>query len=125
MEGLAKAGVKPLRVGSQGNIRSFLIPHSLDYKLQMHHLYPTFKKVTEEIGCLVKEIRELGSRYAKSLSKIEETNEAPTKRRVTMADNMFKDLEMKKLRIKGIQKKRYAIEQQMLRDVVADADVVR
>jgi hypothetical protein len=93
--------------------------------MQMHHLFPTFKKVTEEVEYLAKEIRELGTRYAKSLRKIKELKEPPTKRRMTIADNMFKDLEMKKLRIRGLQRKRYAIEQQMLRDVVADADVVR
>lgn len=124
MEGLAKAGVKPLRVGSQGNIRSSLIPHSLDHKLQTHPLYSTFKKAAEEIDNLAKEIRALDLRYAKHLRKTEEQAETPTKRQVTMAENIFKDREMKTLRLKSIQKKSYGIEQQMMRDVVADADVV-
>jgi len=124
VEGLAKVGVKPLRVGSQGNIRPSLIPHSLDYKMQMHYLYPTFREVTKEIETLANGIRDLGARYAKFLRKTEGLKGAPTKRRIATTENMFKDLEMKKLRLKGIQRKKYAIEQDMLRDVVAEADVV-
>ena len=125
VEGLAKVGVKPLRVGSQGNIRPSLIPHSLDYKMQMHHLSETFKRVAEEIEHLAQEIRELGVRYAKHLTKMKDHKARPTKARLTRAENMFKDLEMSKLRLKGIQRKKFALEQQMLRDVVAEADVVR
>lgn len=125
VEGLAKVGVNPLRVGSQGNIRPSLITHSLDYKMQMHHLYPTFGEVTKDIENLANEIRDLGARYTKFLRKTEVLKGAPTKRRMATTENMFKDLEMKKLRLKGIQRKKYAIEQKMLRDVVAEADVVR
>lgn len=125
MEGLAKAGVKPLRVGSQGNIRSSLIPHSLDSKLQMHHLSATFKKMTVDIESLANKIRVLGASYITALRKNQDSEKPPTKGQVAKVDNMFRDLEMKKNRIKGMQKMKYALERQMLRDVVADADVVR
>ena len=128
VEGLAKAGVKPLRVGSQGNIRSTLISHSLEYKQQMHPLYPAFQEVIKEVEDLVKESRKLAVRYAKTRAAIEESRrleKEPPKRLITTAENMFKDLEVKKLRIKAIRRKKYAIEQVMVRDVVADADVVR
>ena len=124
VEGLAKAGVKPLRVGSQGNIRPSLVSHSVEFKQQTHPLYPTFKNLIEEVENLVKETRKLAVRYAKARAKIE-NNEASPKRLITTAENIFNDLEVKKLRIKAMRRKKYAIEQLMLRDIVADADVVR
>lgn len=123
VEGLAKAGVKPLRVGSPGNIRQSLIPHSLDYKLQCHALYPTFEKAVNDLGSLSADIAKFVVRYGKTVQKLREQKE-PSKTRRTRAQNMLISLEMMKQRSKKLESKVFAIRQEMLRDVVSDADVV-
>lgn len=123
VEGLAKAGVKPLRVGSPGNIRQSLIPHSLDYKLQCHALYPTFEKATNDLGSLSDDIAKLVARYGKAVQKLREQKE-PSKTRRTRTQNMLVALEMMKQRLEKLKGKVFAIRQEMLRDIVADADVV-
>ncbi len=123
MEGMARAGLKPLRVGFQGNIRSSLLPHSLDFKLQSHHLYPTLEGVKGDADALAKDLRKKQTSYTKALLKIKES-QTPNKNKMTRVANMLKDITMIKLRHKGIEKKIYAMRQEMLRDVVSDADVV-
>ena len=121
VEGLAKAGVKPLRVG--GNIQKSLIEHSLDYKLENHHLHPRLvravseeEKVSRQIQDLEKARKELNKKIWKAVN--------PNKSLVEREDNMRKGLIMLQNQRKNLQQKIYAIQQEMLRDTVEAADVV-
>ncbi|KDR78403.1 hypothetical protein GALMADRAFT_1319277 [Galerina marginata CBS 339.88] len=123
VEGLAKVGVKPLRVGNNGNVRESLFPHTLDWKLEHHPLHPILAKLVQEeseigpeIEALWKKSRELEEKIKKSLK--------PRKNTLARARNMKEALVSLGLRHKAIKRKIYAMQQQMLRDTVADADVI-
>lgn len=123
MEGMANAGLKPLRVGFQGSIRSSLLPYSLDYKLQSHHLYPTLERIKNDADALAKDLHKKQTSYMKALAEIKES-QVSSKNKMTRVANMLKDITARKLRLKGMEKRIYAMRQDMLRDVVLDADVV-
>ena len=54
VEGLAKVGLKPLRVGSDGKVRASLEQYTLEYQSEMHPLKPEHDKVVEQF----KEVRQ-------------------------------------------------------------------
>ena len=121
MEGLAKAGVKPLRVG--GSIQKSLIEHSLDYKLENHPLHPTLVKAVSEEEKLGRQILEL-EKARKVLNKKLWEAVNPSKSMTEREDNMRKGLIAMQNQRKNLQQKIYAIQQQMLRETVEAADVV-
>ena len=121
MEGLANAGVKPLRVG--GSIQKSLIEHSLDYKLEHHPLHPTLVRAVSEEEKLSRQILEL-EKARKKLSKElwEAAKQSPSK--IEREANMRKGVVAMQNRRKNLSQKIYAIQQQMLRETVDAADVV-
>ena len=121
MEGLAKAGVKPLRVG--GSIQKSLIEHSLDYKLENHPLHPTLVKAVSEEEKLARQILEL-EKTRKELNKKLWEAVNPSKSMTEREANMHKGLIAMQNQRKNLQQKIYAIQQQMLRETVEAADVV-
>lgn len=121
MEGLAKAGVKPLRVG--GNIQKSLIEHSLDYKLEIHPLHPRLVRAVSEEEKLSRQILDL-EKARKELNKKLWGAMNPSKSLVEREDNMRKGLLAMQNQRKNLQQKIYAIQQEMLRDTVEAADVV-
>uniref|UniRef100_A0A8H8CFX0 P-loop containing nucleoside triphosphate hydrolase protein n=1 Tax=Psilocybe cubensis TaxID=181762 RepID=A0A8H8CFX0_PSICU len=123
VDGLARAGLKPLRVGYSGNVRESLIEHTLDAKLSAHPLHPKLTQLVDESAQTAKEIEDLWRRSRTLELKIKETA-APRKNVMTRASNMRKALfamQTKQMRRKT---KIYAMQQQMLQDVVRDADVI-
>ncbi len=76
VDGLVKAGVKPLRVGYHGTIRSSLIPYSLDYKLQQHPLTATVQKLVDESATTQEGIEELNGKYKDLEKKVEDAGSA-------------------------------------------------
>ena len=125
VDGLVKAGVKPLRVGYHGTIRSSLIPYSLDYKLQQHPLTATVQKLVDESASTQEGIEELNGKY-KDLEKKVEDAAARTPRRETVQrlTNMRDALVKLKTRAKYLKSRIFSIQQKMLTDIVSDADVV-
>lgn len=123
VDGLANAGVKPLRVGYSGNVRQSLLKHTLDYKLTQHPLHPTLATLVEDSANIVVKIDDLWKRSKALWLKIKEM-EKPGKSMLTRAHNMKQALVALQLRQKMLKSKIYAMQQQMLQDVVADADVV-
>ena len=121
MEGLAKAGVKPLRVG--GCIQKSLIEHSLDYKLEHHPLHPKLVKAVSEEEKLSRQILAL-EKARKELSKKMWEAAKPNRSLIERENNMRKGLIAMQNQRKNLQQKIYAIQQQMLREVVNAADVV-
>ena len=70
VEGLAAAGVKPLRVGFAGSVQGKLQSYSLDAKRQGHPLYPTLDAIDKELEKLEKEIIELEKKFRKAIGEL-------------------------------------------------------
>ena len=120
VEGLVSSGVKALRVGFSGNVKSSVWEHTLDYKLETHPLQPTLAR-------LVKREEDLSARMMDLESKLEEVRrrelngiEGLTKR----GDNMQLSLLKMQNEQHALKSRIYAMQQQMLRNIVSDADVV-
>ncbi|TFK37679.1 P-loop containing nucleoside triphosphate hydrolase protein [Crucibulum laeve] len=116
-EGFINAGVKPLRIGFAGNVRASLVEHSLDYKLGKHSLQPTLEGIVKDEADLSIKMHDLQRRIVdaekKGGSKLEQRKQ-----------NMKRALITMERQHSVIRRKMYAIKQQMLRDVVEDADVI-
>lgn len=123
VEGFVNAGVKPLRVGYNGNVRSSVIEYSLDSKLSKHPLHPTLECLIHDGLVVEKAVNALLTKYKALEHKIAKS-EKPRKSTIARAHNMKNELIKLQMRQKMIKRKTYALQQQMLRDVVADADVV-
>lgn len=118
VEGFAAAGLKPLRIGFRGKIKDSLTKHTLDYKLDQHPLKPKVDRFLEEKSAAEKKRLDL-------TKKIEAVQRAPTTRTVGRLDQMRSALLAQERQSMAIAAKLYAIHQEMLRDITADADVVR
>lgn len=123
MEGLAKAGLKPLRVGSTGNVQKSLLEHSLEYKLGIHPLQSTLVRTLNESEKIFRQEQELKKTLKDLNKKLSETKN-PRPSMIEREDNMRRALESICKQHKRLQQKAYAIQQQMIREVVAAADVV-
>jgi regulator of nonsense transcripts 1 len=123
VEGLAKAGLKPLRVGFNGNIQKSLIEHSLDHKLEVHPLHPTLVRTVNEAEKVSRQMQDL-PKALKELSKKLWEAKNPKKSMIERERNMRNGLISIRNQHKHLQQKIYAIQQEMLRDTVAAADVV-
>ena len=123
VEGLGKAGVKPLRVGFNGNVRQALVEYSLDYKLQKHPLHPTLLKITAEENKASKQREDLMVKCRELADKLSQQSK-PRKSTLERARKMKEAADGLLHRCRSLKSKIFATQQQMLRDVVADADVV-
>jgi uncharacterized coiled-coil DUF342 family protein len=121
VDGLANAGVKPLRVG--GSIQKSLIEHSLEYKLEKHPLHPKLVMSVAEEEKLARQIPELEKARKALNKKLWETMNQSTSMR-ERENNMGKAVIAMKTQRKNLQQKIYAIQQEMLREIVKAADVV-
>ena len=123
VEGFASVGVKPLRIGYNGNVRQSCLPYSLDYKLEQHPLHPSLMSLSKEESEVASRTRDLEKDWTELNMKIQESKR-PRKVTLERARNMKEALLKLTIRHKAMQRKIYAMQQQMLRDVIADADVV-
>jgi hypothetical protein len=115
VEGFAAAGVKPLRVAFGGKVKSSLFEHTLDHKLQQHPLKPEVDNLAEREQALRKEVAAL----EKTILDLEKTG-----RHRTRLDRMKSDVIFKERQQNFLSSKKYQLEQKMLRDILAAADVV-
>ncbi|KAJ2935326.1 hypothetical protein H1R20_g1768, partial [Candolleomyces eurysporus] len=129
VEGMANAGIKPLRVGYGPAIRPDLIEHSLHHKLEMHQRAPELKKleddetrIQEKIEDLHKKIHELADRMG--ISFRDTLNGKVTARFEGRVRNMTGTLDSLSRQIGMVKAKKYALQQAMLRDVLEEADVI-
>ncbi|KAF9480305.1 P-loop containing nucleoside triphosphate hydrolase protein [Pholiota conissans] len=123
VDGLVKAGVNPLRVGYHGSIRDSLISHTLDYKLEQHHLSGSLKKYADEAASIPSKIDEL----TKKCDDLEEkilSSRGPRKASVQRMANMKDALVKMEIRQKFLKTRIFSTQQKMLRDVVTSADVI-
>lgn len=123
VEGFAKAGVKPLRIGQSAHVRQSLIEHSLDYKLQQHPLHAKLMTVLNEDEEINAAMKELSKKYGSLELRIKETAN-PRRSTLARAQNMKSAISSMVYRQKMLKKKIYGLQQLMLRDTVAAADVV-
>lgn len=118
MEGFARVGLKPLRIGFRGKIKDSLTQHTLDYELDQHPLKSKVDRLLEEKNVAGKKRLDLTKR-------IEAIQRAPTTRSAGRLDQMRSALLAQERQLMAIAAKLYAIHQEMLRDITSDADVVR
>ncbi|KAF9074542.1 P-loop containing nucleoside triphosphate hydrolase protein [Rhodocollybia butyracea] len=131
VEGLAKAGLKPLRAASTAGAgksinsadpsRANLNQWTLEYQLQHHPRYPEYlelekraKKITDDIKELHGKIRKLAEAKGKILSQ----------REVEMRNRMLDDVAQKGRALGAVKKKSYGLEQEITREIVNNADVI-
>lgn len=116
VEGFARSGVKPLRIG-YGKVRPSLLEHTLDHKLSKHALKPKLEQASAELERVEKQLKPLSDDIDKILTKgtpAQLTRLEPMKRNYQRLENLSGRLKAKE----------YAIYQEMLGDIVRQADVV-
>ena len=121
VEGLVASGVKALRVGFGGNVRSTLMEHTLDHKLETHSLQPALVRLVKREAELSARMNCLESR----LGEIRRRELNCTKCINKQADNLQLSLLTMQNEQNALKSRIYAMQQQMLRNIVSDADVVR
>jgi hypothetical protein len=112
VEGLAVAGVQPLRVGHGGKVKSRLVEHTLDFKLENHPLRREVNELSGEDERLQKRMDDLQKRV---------DGVCKGERR----DKMQMGLISMERHHKAVKGKLYGVRQQMLQEIVGKADVVR
>ncbi|KAF7297208.1 hypothetical protein MIND_00953900 [Mycena indigotica] len=125
VEGLAAAGLKPLRIGFAGQVRDSLHPHTMDFKLERHSLKATFDTIIKKQSEQSNYVRELSEKMSEMEEKV---TKAPT---ASAMDRAKKILESMRLDIAARQRSQavlkaraYALRMEMIRDIIAQSDVV-
>lgn len=113
VEGLAKAGMRPLRVGFNAKVKPALHPHTLDAKIDLHPLKPGIDSLEESVHRLQEYMQNV-----KEKLKGMEPFSAQELAYQGMLERMGRDLQARKGRI-------WAMSKGMVQDIVAQADVVR
>ncbi|KAJ6570724.1 P-loop containing nucleoside triphosphate hydrolase protein [Mycena sp. CBHHK59/15] len=126
VEGLAASGVRPLRVGFGGKVKASLVEHTLDHQLELHPLKPSVDslakqedEVTQRILALSKKLDEIRPKAA----GVDVTAKAQERARQIMG-NMETDMAARRRIQSSLKARIYALQMEMLRDVVAKADVI-
>ncbi|KAH0579749.1 hypothetical protein H2248_002586 [Termitomyces sp. 'cryptogamus'] len=117
VEGLVQSGVKALRVGSGSSVRSSITQYTLDHKLSEHPSTPLLQRVVKDIDDLTRRIDDLKER-------LDATIQQTGRRAQQKAENMTRGLLALTANLQALKSKKYALSQEMLRDVLSDADVI-
>jgi AAA domain len=117
VEGFVASGLTPLRIG-YGRVKQSLLDHTLDFKLSQHPLKPRHDQTTNELQNVREQIKNLG----KSVRDVRLSNKAEQMKRLDYMETHLMQLERQQKRLSA---KGYAIHQEMLQEIVSDADVVR
>jgi hypothetical protein len=107
--------VKALRVAFGGKVKASLFEHTLEYKLEQHPLKPEVDKLAEQEQKLFKELTDL----QKTIFDLETNG-----RHQVRLDRMKGDLVFKERQRNVVNSKKYQLRQEMLREILAAADVV-
>ncbi len=121
VEGFVAAGVKPIRVAFGGKTRASLEPYTYEYKMQNHPLYPQAEKVSETIKQLEGEVKDTSIRAKELAKKVNDGRKDLAQR----LDGMLTAIAKREDRIQAKKAHWYAMTQQMTKDVLGEADVVR
>jgi hypothetical protein len=112
VEGLAGAGLKPLRFGSVQRVPPALLKYTLEHQLQAHPLYRRYKKALEE-----REDSEKRSKHYATLIRENPDNDTKRKRYEQIRARIEQRLIM-------VGKMAYAIRQTMVKQILDQSDVV-
>jgi chaperonin cofactor prefoldin len=121
LEGLADAGLKPLRVGYGGKVKKSLEVYTVEYQKSKHPLKPTVDSLEKDIAELQHSLKKL----ATSIVELDDALQSPRppasllNRQATM-ERRHSALEK---RTKATQAKLFAVEDEMIRDILGRADV--
>ncbi|KAJ6554012.1 P-loop containing nucleoside triphosphate hydrolase protein [Mycena vulgaris] len=124
VEGLAASGVKPLRVGFAGKVKSSLVEHTLDYKLECHPLKPSLDALAKQEEAVSQRIRDLSKKLTDIKKSKTGTSANAQERKRQIIANMEADLAVRQRIQTSLKARMYALEMRMLRDVVSKADVI-
>lgn len=118
VEGLAKAGLKPLRAASAGKTKASLGQWTLEYQLEQHPSYPKWKDLEDRTKKLVDEMKELKNKIRKLEGSKLSSRDSEIRTR------MMEGLAQKGRSLGTMKKRSYGLEQAMTRDILNNADVV-
>ncbi|KAG2005956.1 RNA helicase, variant 2 [Coprinopsis cinerea AmutBmut pab1-1] len=125
VEGLAAAGVKPLRVGAVGSVRPSLLQHTLAAKLEAHPLFSAHQDLVDQEEKIKKELEEMHAKVHSAETELKDKKEGrASKAMIGRIANMMaakSALERKEAVVKG---KKNTVKQAMLREVTSEADVI-
>ncbi|CAL1698014.1 unnamed protein product [Somion occarium] len=117
VEGLLTTGLKPLRIGYGGKVKESLRETTLEAKIAAHRLSKDLERVNAQTEMVEKRRKNLLMRISELRSK---KMASLAGRLINMeTDLIWMDRQLAALKAKG-----YAIYQEMLKDIVSDADVV-
>ena len=117
LEGLVHYGLKPVRVGHIGKVKSSLLTHTLDSKLEIHPEAPKLQRVKEQHDRVVKRCNALAADIRRYRTK-------NTDRYAPCLRAMEIDVVILERQIQALDAKAYAIYLTMLREITTAADVV-
>ncbi|KLO16533.1 P-loop containing nucleoside triphosphate hydrolase protein [Schizopora paradoxa] len=120
VEGFVSQGLKPLRIGFEGKVKSDLEEHLLEYQFDSHPLQKLFEKITEKIREMNTAIRDLSAQ----IKKLKEESSISSKGMQERIANMERELEKKMERKQSLKVRRFIMEQRMYRDILSKVDVI-
>ncbi|KAF8583439.1 P-loop containing nucleoside triphosphate hydrolase protein [Ramaria rubella] len=112
VEGLAAAGIRPLRVGYSAKVKPSLLPHTLHAQLETHPLKPELDSLQKSIDALREYMERVEGRRREAVPYSAKDVEL-----TTMLERMGRDLGGKKGRA-------WAMNREMVQDIVGRADVI-
>ncbi|KAJ7783332.1 P-loop containing nucleoside triphosphate hydrolase protein [Mycena metata] len=120
VEGLVAAGVNPLRVGSgRRQIKESLVQYTLTHKLTLHPLASSLEVFSSRIRGISARLREMSLDI-----KQDETERGNTPKAMERRQRMKAALKSRRRKRNELKNRIYAMNLQMLRDLVWEADVI-
>ncbi|KAJ3862668.1 P-loop containing nucleoside triphosphate hydrolase protein [Lentinula novae-zelandiae] len=122
VEGLAKAGLKPLRASSAGKTKESLTKWTLEYQMQLHARYADWKDLEDrikKIGDTLKELRNKIQNLERKMAK-----EGLSSRETQIRDGMLKNVIRQGRSLDATKRRSYGLEQAMVKDILNNADVI-
>ncbi|KAF9265736.1 P-loop containing nucleoside triphosphate hydrolase protein [Marasmius fiardii PR-910] len=122
VEGLASAGLQPLRASSAGKVRLELQEYTLDYKMEKHPLHPELKKLFGRRQSQEKDLDEVRDMLIRLRTK--EYMGTASDREVKRAQKIQEDVVRKERVYTATKKRLFGLEQRIRRELLDQADVI-
>ncbi|KAJ3796484.1 P-loop containing nucleoside triphosphate hydrolase protein [Lentinula aff. detonsa] len=122
VEGLAKAGLKPLRAASAGKTKESLVKWTLEHQLQSHTRYPDWKELEDRSKKIKETLNELENKTRSLERKL--MKEGLSSRETLIKKNMQENITRQSRSLDAITKRLFGLEQVMVKDILDNADVI-
>ncbi|KIL60706.1 hypothetical protein M378DRAFT_193589 [Amanita muscaria Koide BX008] len=119
VQGLVATGVKPLRVGFGEKVRPSLRKHTLDHQIENHPLQKVLSPVVKDEKRLDERVNDL----AVQVSRAKLVADSGAKARKALENLLVKHASCQR-QLNALRAKKYAMEQEMLQDILRKADVI-